>query len=121
MAVIVQRASHFEEVPKSLGATPDNMKSAESAIGLALDEREDVVDVKDIRVTQEDPLYRHWQRVRVFQSGVRVVFEAWREEKDIIILIHCVVPRASWTYDDIGKLGLKYRTSIAVPPQTPNP
>ncbi len=113
MAVIVKKAPHFDEESSKLGATPENIKSAESAIELALAGRKDLVSVMDIKVTQQDPNYRHWRRIKVLKSGVRVVFEAWLENEDIIVFIHCVVPKASWTYDEVEALWQKYRIWIA--------
>ena len=113
MAVIVKKAPHFDEESSKLGATPENIKSAESALELALAGRKDLVSVMDIKVTQQDPNSRHWRRIKVLKSGVRVVFEAWFENEDLIVLIHCVMPKASWTYEEIVSLWQKYRTRIA--------
>jgi hypothetical protein len=113
MAVEVRFAPHFEEVSLSLGATPDNMKSAQSNVELALAGRSDLVNVMDIRITMTNPHFRHWQRVKVLKSGIRTIFEAWQDDNNnVIVLVHAAAPRQSDTYEDIEKLWKQYRTRI---------
>src|SRR5262249_34288328 len=106
---MIIEAKHFEEVSRQFGATPENIRAAQSFIELPIQKRFDLVELDIIAVTT-DTEYRNWIRIKAKKAGIRVIAEQYREGDEIIILLHAVIPRDAHTYQAVEKLWRKYRS-----------
>lgn len=92
MVVRIVEAPHFEAESRALGAKSENIKAGRSLVGAALESRIHLVEVEIIRATTKDKNYRSWMRIKGKKSFIRVAIERYKQEDDLIVLLHAVIP-----------------------------
>lgn len=107
--ITVGFAPHFEAESKRLGASTTHLAAGRRLAELYAEENS-LVDIRDIEVTLH-PKFYPWQRLKERRFTIRIIVEQIIDDQgNEIITVHCVLPRASDTYDEVEALWKQFRT-----------